>query len=663
MPRSTEKLVLRAMVYPGDLMMLTSAIRDLHIEHPGQYLTDVDTTCQPIWDNNPYITPFDRCKSHRYLNVGYPRYSHREPAPAHLSTRYHGQLAEALGLPIPVTRATPEIYLAEEEKSPDYPRSLGLRRPYWVVMAGAKYDTTTKWWNPLFYQHVVDKLDGRVDFVQCGSLEDWHPPLQGAVNMVGRTDLRQFVRLIYYADGVLCPVTFAMHLAAAIPTPDGRPRACVVIVGGRETLSLIQYPNHTLLHVIGQLECCSSIGCWRYVCQETHVPQQTQSRCQRPVQVTPELRLPQCMQMIGPDSVIEAILRYYPNKKPLCTHSSWNGSNSKHGPSILQGPARTFAYTHPGHLQEHYERGGGKNVFGRAIHSSRDLARLLGAGRRVDLLLIGNLMNGATELGEFCEEHGIDRVYGEFGWFPHYSTEHADPYGYAWESSLCVTPFSRLTASQRSRVDGFRQQLLSRPSQPLPRGVRSPFVLWPLQLLGDRMNRYDLNVSDWYELLLWTRQILPAKVQLVVKHHPVESEKPRLEHVQCFPNTIVLDKGVALRPLLEQSAGVIGYNSTVLLEARLLFDKPTWAYGRGWYTGHSELVFPVCLGGRLPHDEMLGKPLDDPSSVAYRSWFFWQLLARQYPTDVARKDPSAFVKWLHRRTAKSYASLGEDAFQ
>jgi ADP-heptose:LPS heptosyltransferase len=654
-----EKLVLRAMVYPGDLMMLTGAVRDLHFAHPGQFVTDVDTTCRQLWDNNPHITPINRSESHRYLNLGYPRYSHTEPEPRHLTTRYHDQLAEALGVPVPVTKACPEIYLSDRERSPDYARSLGLRKPYWVVVAGAKYDTTTKWWNPRYYQQVVDQLDGKIDFVQCGGTDDWHSALSGAVNMVGKTDIRELVQLVYHADGVLCPVTFAMHLAAAVPTPTSKPRACVVIVGGRETLSLIEYPNHTLMNVIGRLPCCQRIGCWRYVCQETHVHQQTRSRCALPLQVAPELKLPLCMEMIKPKSVVDAILRYYPAGAPACSNRAWNGRRVA---SNADGSARSFAYTHPRHLQEHYQQAGGRNVFGRAIRSAADLERLFAEQAKVDLLLVGNLMNGTDELTRFCDKHAIDRVYGEFGWFPHYSTEHADPLGYAWESSLCHTSFSRLTRSQRARVEKFRERFLSRPSEPLPRGVRIPFVFWPLQLLGDRMNQYDLNVRDWYDMLLWTRQILPAGYQLVIKHHPVVDGQPRLECAQYFPNTIVLNKGAPLRPLLENSAGVIGNNSTVLLEARLLFDRPTWAYGRSWYTGHPELVYPIRVTEHLPYRELLGKPIEDPWLLDYGRWFLWQLLARQYPTNDARKNPKAFLHWIHRRTARSYTTLGEDAF-
>src|ERR1700733_13495446 len=125
MPASKERIVFRAMVYPGDLLMLTGAIRDLHLAHPDKFVTDVDTTCQQIWDNNPYITHIDRIESHRYLNLGYPAYSHRETDPEHLSTRYHKQIAEALDIPVPVTKKSPEIYLSDDDKSSQFPRSLG----------------------------------------------------------------------------------------------------------------------------------------------------------------------------------------------------------------------------------------------------------------------------------------------------------------------------------------------------------------------------------------------------------------------------------------------------------------------------------------------------------------------------------------------------------
>ena len=92
---------------------------------------------------------------------------------------------------------------------------LGFRGRFWIMMAGGKFDFTAKWWNPAWYQRVVDHFRGRIQFVQCGEAQHWHPQLDGVINLVGKTDIRQFVRLMYHADGVVCPVTFAMHLAAA----------------------------------------------------------------------------------------------------------------------------------------------------------------------------------------------------------------------------------------------------------------------------------------------------------------------------------------------------------------------------------------------------------------------------------------------------------------
>lgn len=127
---------------------------------------------------------------------------------------------------------------------------LGFRGRFWIMMAGGKYDFTAKWWNPDFYQEVVDHFQGRIQFVQCGEAGHWHPPLKGVINLIGKTDTRQFVRLMYHADGVVCPVTFAMHLAAAVEMKPGRPknRACVVIAGGREPSHWEAYPHHQFIH-------------------------------------------------------------------------------------------------------------------------------------------------------------------------------------------------------------------------------------------------------------------------------------------------------------------------------------------------------------------------------------------------------------------------------
>ncbi len=40
---------------PGDIVMLTAAVRDLHRQHPNCYITDVRTPCPALWEHNPTL--------------------------------------------------------------------------------------------------------------------------------------------------------------------------------------------------------------------------------------------------------------------------------------------------------------------------------------------------------------------------------------------------------------------------------------------------------------------------------------------------------------------------------------------------------------------------------------------------------------------------------
>jgi len=51
-----QKLILRNYQSPGDAVMLTAAVRDLHACYQGKFLTDVRTPYPQLWENNPHIT-------------------------------------------------------------------------------------------------------------------------------------------------------------------------------------------------------------------------------------------------------------------------------------------------------------------------------------------------------------------------------------------------------------------------------------------------------------------------------------------------------------------------------------------------------------------------------------------------------------------------------
>lgn len=312
-----NRLILTSHQSPGDIVMLTAAVRELHTAYPGRFQTDVRTSADAIFENNPYLTPLDQHDPEvTSLDMHYPAIHQSNQRPYHFIHGYTQYLEQQLDLRIPVTQFRGDIYLSEAEKQMPPPGAdLGVPKRFWIVIAGGKYDFTAKWWNPESYQRVIDHFQDRITFVQCGEEGHWHPPLKNVVNLVGQTTLREFIRLMYHADGVLCPVTLAMHLAVAVESKQtkrhGRP--CVVVAGGREPAHWEAYPNQQFISTNGSLSCCAQGGCWKSRCQlvSDGDPKDTRDVCESPVQVSEKLRIPKCMDMISPEEVIRRIDLYY----------------------------------------------------------------------------------------------------------------------------------------------------------------------------------------------------------------------------------------------------------------------------------------------------------------------------------------------------------------
>jgi ADP-heptose:LPS heptosyltransferase len=311
-----EHLLLENYQCPGDILMLTAAVRDLHRATHGQYLIDIRSTCGEIWANNPYLTPSpvdSKAVRRIYMHCTSIDYSNQRPY--HFIHGFVQHLESNLGVDIPVTEFRGDIHLSPTEKLLDWNQNrLIADKPNWLLIVGGKYDFTAKWYNPASLQKVVDHFRGRIQFVQCGEASHWHPRLEGVIDMVGKTTIRQFIQLMYHADGVVCPVTFAMHLAAAVEMPPGKPkhRPCVVLGGGREPPHWEAYPFHQYISTVGMLPCCDHGGCWRSRCQLVGDGDEKDrvNVCERPVQITPDLRIPQCMEMIRPEDVIRRIEMY-----------------------------------------------------------------------------------------------------------------------------------------------------------------------------------------------------------------------------------------------------------------------------------------------------------------------------------------------------------------
>lgn len=309
-----KKLILRNFLSPGDIVMLTAAVRDLHAAYPRQFITDVRTPCPAIWEHNPHLLPLQENDPEvQRLDCHYPLVHRSNQAPYHFIHGFIEFLNDQLGLRIRPTEFRGDLHVSALEKTwySQVEEIVGEPVPFWIVVAGGKRDFTIKWWEHSRFQEVVDYFAGRILFVQVGEAGHHHPPLRGVVDLRGKTDLRQLIRLVYHAQGVLCPVTLLMHLAAAIEVGPGMPknRPCVVVAGGREPPHWEAYPHHQFLHRAGALACCDNGGCWksRAVFLGDGDPKD------RPEHLCVDVveGLPRCMDMISSGDVIRAVELYF----------------------------------------------------------------------------------------------------------------------------------------------------------------------------------------------------------------------------------------------------------------------------------------------------------------------------------------------------------------
>lgn len=309
----SRKLILRNFQSPGDAVMLTAAVRDLHLCYPGHYLTDVRTPCPQLWENNPHITPLKEDDAGvEVIECHYPLIHRSNQTPIHFLHGFIEFLNEQLGLTIKPTAFKGDIHISALEKSwiSQVQEITGEDTPFWIVCSGGKFDYTIKWWDHRRYQQVVDHFRDKIVFVQVGEAKHYHPPLDGVIDLRGKTDLRQFIRLVYHSQGVLGPVSLAMHLAAAVEVKCSPPknRPCVVVAGGREPPHWEAYPHHQFIHTVGALPCCDDGGCWK----ARTVPLGDGDEKDSPENLCVDVvnNLPHCMDMISAEEVMRRISLY-----------------------------------------------------------------------------------------------------------------------------------------------------------------------------------------------------------------------------------------------------------------------------------------------------------------------------------------------------------------
>jgi ADP-heptose:LPS heptosyltransferase len=290
-----RQLILSSNQSPGDLLMLSATVRDLHLSHPGEFRTDVRCSHPEIFLHNPRVESVITSKG-EWLDMEYPlweTYKDSRACTMHFMHGYRRFLMERLGIDIRPTVLGGEVYLSPKEMEDP---GLG---PYWILNAGWKDDMPLKRWSPEFMAQVCATFPS-LQFLQCGSMMHNHPRVHGD-NVVDmrRTSMRKYLSLMYHAQGVITPVSFPMHASVAVPVPPGcPPRACIVLAGGRECDVWEHYTGHSYISAVGRYPCCLEGGCGRRKFEE----------CEDVVYL--DIPVAGCMASITPNMVIQEMERF-----------------------------------------------------------------------------------------------------------------------------------------------------------------------------------------------------------------------------------------------------------------------------------------------------------------------------------------------------------------
>lgn len=327
-----RRVILQNFQAPGDVVMITAAVRDLHINHPGKFLIDVRTSSMSIWESNPYLTPLEESDPRvEIYKLEYPLIHSSNQGPWHFSEAFTEEIEDKLGVRIKQRIGKGDIHIGPNEEVwgkterqswfSEYGYDPEIN--YWILNAGWKNDFTCKMWPTERYQQLVDAFRDKIVFVQVGHSAHNHPTLDGVINLVGKTDDRQLIRLVWSSGGVVTPVSYPMTLAAAVPVRAGKcmgqpNRPCVVIAGGREPNQWQAHGNHQFIHCCGALPCCPTGGCWasRVKPVGDNDEKDRRNMCKYVVKSEEGHELAYCMDMITADEVIRRMNIYFSFNTP-----------------------------------------------------------------------------------------------------------------------------------------------------------------------------------------------------------------------------------------------------------------------------------------------------------------------------------------------------------
>jgi hypothetical protein len=226
--KQIKKLIVFNRLSPGDGVMLTAAIRDLHMTVP-EVKIDVRVPFPDLFLHNPYLTKLDHTDPEVFsMEAHYPGIHQSNMIGNRFIYAFHEYFEEIFNRKLIRGPFAGDIHLSAEEKTANIAvEKYGIKGPYWLIQHGCKSDFSVKLWSTARMQKVVDAFAGKIQFVQIGRTDIktadkvYHSqvPLANVINLIDQTTLRDMINLVYRAEGCLGPESLMAHLAAGIQIP------------------------------------------------------------------------------------------------------------------------------------------------------------------------------------------------------------------------------------------------------------------------------------------------------------------------------------------------------------------------------------------------------------------------------------------------------------
>lgn len=238
---------------------------------------------------------------------------------------------------------------------------------------------------------------------------------------------------------------------------------------------------------------------------------------------------------------------------------------------------------------------------------------------------------------EVLEAWGEPDLVVSNGFFPHYSTLSWDRQGWVATAEWPKRPLVAVSAEEQARVErwaaDYRDQRLGDEPWRAPDQAR-PFLFVVLQIETDLVARWWPKGRDSQWLIHLAQDYASREgFDLVVKQHPFDPVEPDAYDVDrartCFLSKDAFPLEVLSHvnaSLVSQAHEVWGFNSTMVTEAALIYDKPTRAFGPTLLDGHGLLL------GESP-EVVSGAPKEGLTQPQRRAALLSRLLSRQVALD------------------------------